>query len=131
MQAKEEVSEMAEERKETWQEQPTVAVPSNEPTAPPPRGGSLVGFILGLIIGALVTLVITWFAWKIPLENAQRDVQDKERQLKMSEERAQKLRNALRDAQEAINRALGSLGTQTPTGAASSTPAPTPSPQSR
>ncbi len=131
MQAKEEVSEMAEERKETWQEQPTVAVPSNEPTAPPPRGGSLVGFILGLIIGALVTLVITWFAWKIPLENAQRDVQDKERQLKMSEERAQKLRNALRDAQEAINRALGSLGTQTPTGAASPTPAPTPSPQSR
>ncbi|MFA0752219.1 MAG: hypothetical protein SLRJCFUN_002622 [Candidatus Fervidibacter sp.] len=122
---------MAEERKETWQEQPTVAVPSNEPTAPPPRGGSLVGFILGLIIGALVTLVITWFAWKIPLENAQRDVQDKERQLKMSEERAQKLRNALRDAQEAINRALGSLGTQTPTGAASPTPAPTPSPQSR
>jgi len=131
MQAKEEVSEMAEERKETWQGQPAVAVPSNEPTAPPPRGGSLVGFILGLITGALVTLVITWFAWKIPLDNAQRDVQYKEQQLKVSEERAQKLRNALRDAQEAINRALGSLGTSTTTRPASPTPAPTPLPRSR
>lgn len=122
---------MAEERKETWQEQPAVAISNNEPTAPPARGGSLVGFIVGLIIGALVALAFTWFAWKMPLENAQREVQYKEQQLKISEERAQKLRNALREAQDAINRALGSLGTSTTTSPASPTPAPTPSPRSR
>lgn len=122
---------MAEERKETWQEQPAAAIPSNEPTAPPARGGSLIGFIFGLIIGALAVLAITWVAWKMPLENAQREVQNKEQQLKISEERAQKLRNALREAQDAINRALGSLGTGATTRPASPTSAPTLSPRSR
>jgi hypothetical protein len=123
---------MAEERKETWQEQPVVATPSAEPTAPPARGGGFaLGFIVGALIGVIVTVAFTWFAWKIPMDNALKEVQAREQQLRMSQDREKKLRDALQEAQDAINRALGSLGTGTTTGSASPATAPTPSPPSR
>ncbi len=131
-QPSEEVSDMAEERKETWQEQPVVATPSPEPTATPARGGGfLLGFIVGALIGVLVTFAFTWFAWKIPMDNALKEVQAREQQLRISQDREKKLRDALQEAQDAINRALGSLGTSTTTESASPATAPTPSPPSR
>jgi hypothetical protein len=65
------------------------------------------------------------------MDNALKEVQAREQQLRMSQDREKKLRDALREAQDAINRALGSLGTGTTTESASPTTAPTPSPPSR
>jgi uncharacterized membrane protein YgaE (UPF0421/DUF939 family) len=91
----------------------------------------LLGFIVGALIGVIVTVAFTWFAWKIPMDNALKEVQAREQQLRMSQDREKKLRDALQEAQDAINRALGSLGTSTTTESASPTTAPTPSPPSR
>ena len=121
---------MSAERQEVWQKAPTP--PSDEPTAqatqPQQRGGSsLVGFIIGLVVGAAVALFITWMAWKVPLDNANAQLAQRDRMLEISQQREQKLRQALNAIRDALNTATSALeaGKTSGTTASPSSPSPT------
>ncbi|MCS7192861.1 MAG: hypothetical protein NZ937_07770 [Armatimonadetes bacterium] len=62
-----------------------------------------VSFFTGLIIGAIATLAITYFAWKIPLDETNQQVKSLNSQLQMAQERTNKMRAALDKAQEALS----------------------------
>ncbi len=95
---------MEEERREVYQEQQETEVPAEAAPEPQRRGGfSVVSFILGLIIGAFVMFAIAYATWKIPLDSANEQVQALEMQVQTANQRADKMRDALARAQEALN----------------------------
>ena len=95
---------MEEERREVYQEQQETEVPAEASPEPQRRGGfSVVSFILGLIIGAFVMFAITYATWKIPLDSANEQVKALEMQVQTANQRADKMRDALARAQEALN----------------------------
>ncbi|MDT7892925.1 MAG: hypothetical protein LASZOEIN_000321 [Candidatus Fervidibacter sp.] len=95
---------MEEERREVYQEQQETEVPAEAAPEPQRRGGfSVVSFILGLIIGAFVMFAITYATWKIPLDSANEQVKALEMQVQTANQRADKMRDALARAQEALN----------------------------
>jgi cell division protein FtsL len=95
---------MEEERREVYQEQQATEAPAEAAPEPQRRGGfSVVSFILGLIIGAFVMFAITYATWKIDLDSANEQVQALEMQVQTANQRADKMRDALARAQEALN----------------------------
>jgi hypothetical protein len=95
---------MEEERREVYQEQQETEAPAEAAPEPQRRGGfSVVSFILGLIIGAFVMFAITYATWKIPLDSANEQVKALEMQVQTANQRADKMRDALARAQEALN----------------------------
>jgi hypothetical protein len=95
---------MEEERREVYQEQQETEVPAEAAPEPQRRGGfSFVSFILGLIIGAFAMFAIAYATWKIPLDSANEQVQALEMQVQTANQRADKMRDALARAQEALN----------------------------
>jgi len=95
---------MEEERREVYQEQQETEVPAEAAPEPQRRGGfSVVSFFLGLIIGAFVMFAITYATWKIPLDSANEQVKALEMQVQTANQRADKMRDALARAQEALN----------------------------
>ena len=95
---------MEEERREVYQEQQETEVPAEASPEPQRRGGfSVVSFILGLIIGAFVMFAITYATWKIDLDSANEQVKALEMQVQTANQRADKMRDALARAQEALN----------------------------
>jgi cell division protein FtsL len=95
---------MEEERREVYQEQQETEVPAEAAPEPQKRGGfSVVSFILGLIIGAFVMFAITYATWKIDLDSANEQVKALEMQVQTANQRADKMRDALARAQEALN----------------------------
>jgi len=124
---------MEEERREVYQEQQ--ATESSEAATPEPqrRGGlsAAVSFFLGLIVGVVAVLAITYAAWKIPLDSANEQVKALEAQVQSANQRADRMRDALARAQEALNalnEALqeiapqGAKTQQAPTGGGEQTP---------
>jgi len=125
---------MEEERREVYQEQQ--ATESSEAATPEPqrRGGlsAAVSFFLGLIVGVVAVLAITYAAWKIPLDSANEQVKALEAQVQSANQRADRMRDALARAQEALNalnealQEIAPQGTktqQTPTGGEQTSPA--------
>jgi cell division protein FtsL len=95
---------MEEERREVYQEQQETEAPAEAAPEPQKRGGfSVVSFILGLIIGAFVMFAITYATWKIDLDSANEQVKALEMQVQTANQRADKMRDALARAQEALN----------------------------
>jgi uncharacterized protein HemX len=124
---------MEEERREVYQEQQ--ATESSEAATPEPqrRGGlsAAVSFFLGLIVGVVAVLAITYAAWKIPLDSANEQVKALEAQVQSANQRADRMRDALARAQEALNalnealQEIAPQGTKTqqaPTGGGEQTP---------
>lgn len=108
---------MEEERREEIQGREAPET-STEVTSEAPRRGvsAFAGFVLGLIIGALAVLLITYAAWKIPLDSANEQVRTLESQVQMAQDRVEKMRRALSRAQEALtalNEALQELSPKT------------------
>ena len=95
---------MEEERREVYQEQQATESSEAATQEPQRRGGfSFVSFILGLIIGAFLMFAITYATWKIPLDSANEQVKALEMQVQTANQRADKMRDALARAQEALN----------------------------
>lgn len=110
---------MEEERREVFQEQQATEVPAEAAPEIQRRGGlsAAVSFFLGLIIGALAVLLITYAAWKLPLDSANTQVKSLEAQVQMAQQRADRMRAALTRAQEALSALNEALQEISPQGA--------------
>ncbi len=96
---------MEEERREVYGEQQQVEVSAETAPESQKRGGlsAAVSFFLGLIIGAVAVFAITYAIWKIPLDSASEQVKALEAQVQVANQRADRMRDALVRAQEALN----------------------------
>ncbi|MCS3920007.1 CvpA family protein [Fervidibacter sacchari] len=96
---------MEEERREVYGEQQQVEVSAETAPESQKRGGlsAAVGFFIGLIIGAVAVFAITYATWKIPLDSANEQVRALEAQVQAANQRADRMRDALARAQEALN----------------------------
>ena len=96
---------MEEERGEVYGEQQQVEVSAETAPESQKRGGlsAAVSFFIGLIIGAVAVFAITYATWKIPLDSANEQVKALEAQVQAANQRADRMRDALVRAQEALN----------------------------
>ena len=96
---------MEEERGEVYGEQQQVEVSAETAPESQKRGGlsAAVSFFIGLIIGAVAVFAITYATWKIPLDSANEQVRALEAQVQAANQRADRMRDALVRAQEALN----------------------------
>jgi len=96
---------MEEERREVYGEQQQVEVSAETAPESQKRGGlsAAVSFFIGLIIGAVAVFAITYATWKIPLDSANEQVKALEAQVQAANQRADRMRDALVRAQEALN----------------------------
>ena len=110
---------MEEERREAYQEQQEVEPTEAVTSEPQRRGGfsAAVSFFLGLIIGAVAVFAITYAIWKIPLDSASEQVKALESQVQVANQRADRMRDALARAQEALNALNEALQEIAPQGA--------------
>ncbi|MFA0784171.1 hypothetical protein [Fervidibacter sacchari] len=110
---------MEEERREVYEEQQQVEVSAETAPESQKRGGlsAAVGFFIGLIIGAVAVFAITYATWKIPLDSANEQVRALEAQVQAANQRADRMRDALARAQEALNALNEALQEIAPQGA--------------
>ena len=110
---------MEEERGEVYGEQQQVEVSAETAPESQKRGGlsAAVSFFIGLIIGAVAVFAITYATWKIPLDSANEQVRALEAQVQAANQRADRMRDALARAQEALNALNEALQEIAPQGA--------------